>query len=77
LRPLARRYHLLQGGARAVPQLLDPETSTWTYLLADRDTREAVLIDPVREQAARDVELLEQLGLRLLYALETTCTPTT
>ena len=52
-------------------QLLDPETSTWTYLLADRDTREAVLIDPVREQVARDAELLEQLGLRLLYALET------
>jgi glyoxylase-like metal-dependent hydrolase (beta-lactamase superfamily II)/rhodanese-related sulfurtransferase len=52
-------------------QLLDPETSTWTYLLADEDTREAVLIDPVREQVARDVELLEQLGLRLLFVLET------
>jgi sulfur dioxygenase len=52
-------------------QLLDPETSTWTYLLADDETREAVLIDPVREQTARDVEVVEQLGLRLLYALET------
>jgi glyoxylase-like metal-dependent hydrolase (beta-lactamase superfamily II)/rhodanese-related sulfurtransferase len=52
-------------------QLLDPETSTWTYLLADEASREAVLIDPVREQVARDVELVEQLGLRLLYALET------
>jgi len=52
-------------------QLLDPETSTWSYLLADADTREAVLIDPVREQVARDVELIEQLGLRLLFALET------
>jgi sulfur dioxygenase len=52
-------------------QLLDPETSTWTYLLADEETREAVLIDPVREQTGRDAELLEQLGLRLLYALET------
>jgi glyoxylase-like metal-dependent hydrolase (beta-lactamase superfamily II)/rhodanese-related sulfurtransferase len=52
-------------------QLLDPETSTWTYLLADDASREAVLIDPVREQVARDIEQLEQLGLRLLYALET------
>ncbi len=52
-------------------QLLDPETSTWTYLLADEQSREAVLIDPVREQVPRDQELLGELGLRLLYALET------
>jgi glyoxylase-like metal-dependent hydrolase (beta-lactamase superfamily II)/rhodanese-related sulfurtransferase len=52
-------------------QLLDPETSTWTYLLADEESREALLIDPVREQVPRDQELLEELGLRLLYALET------
>lgn len=52
-------------------QLLDPDTSTWTYLLADEESREAVLVDPVREQVARDIEQLEQLGLRLRYALET------
>lgn len=52
-------------------QLFDPETSTYTYLLADTDARDAVLIDPVREQVARDVELLKELGLRLRYALET------
>lgn len=52
-------------------QLLDAETSTWTYLLADEATREAVLIDPVREQVARDAQLLEELGCHLLYALET------
>ena len=44
-------------------QLLDPETSTYTYLLADEKTREAVLIDPVREQVDRDSQLLEELGL--------------
>ena len=32
-------------------QCLDPETSTYTHLLADEATREAVLIDPVLEQA--------------------------
>ena len=52
-------------------QLLDPETSTWTYLLADPRTREAVLVDPVREQVDRDVQLLRELGLRLVYTLET------
>jgi len=52
-------------------QLLDPETSTYTYLLADEKTREAVLIDPVREQVDRDSQLLEELGLELAYALET------
>jgi glyoxylase-like metal-dependent hydrolase (beta-lactamase superfamily II)/rhodanese-related sulfurtransferase len=52
-------------------QLLDPETSTYTYLLADDETREAVLIDPVREQVPRDAQLLEELELRLVYTLET------
>jgi glyoxylase-like metal-dependent hydrolase (beta-lactamase superfamily II)/rhodanese-related sulfurtransferase len=52
-------------------QLFDPETSTYSYLLADEDTREAVLIDPVREQVERDAELVAELGLRLVAALET------
>jgi glyoxylase-like metal-dependent hydrolase (beta-lactamase superfamily II)/rhodanese-related sulfurtransferase len=52
-------------------QLLDPATSTYTYLLADEVTREALLIDPVREQLERDVELLEELELELTQALET------
>lgn len=52
-------------------QLFDPESSTYTYLLADERSREALLIDPVREQIERDVELLGELELRLVYALET------
>ena len=35
-------------------QLYDLQTSTYTYLLADEVSREAVLIDPVYEQAMRD-----------------------
>ena len=46
-------------------QLFDPQSSTYTYLLADAASREAVLIDPVFEQARRDVALVEELGLRL------------
>jgi sulfur dioxygenase len=52
-------------------QLTDPETSTFTYLLADAESREAILIDPVLEQVDRDVALLQRLGLRLRYTVET------
>ncbi|NJO72627.1 MAG: MBL fold metallo-hydrolase [Leptolyngbyaceae cyanobacterium RM1_406_9] len=52
-------------------QLFDPVTSTYTYLVADPQTAEAVLIDPVLEQVERDLTLLNQLGLTLRYCLET------
>src|SRR5438477_719848 len=52
-------------------QLFDPQSSTYTYLLADPASREAVLIDPVFEQARRDAALIEELGLKLNVTLET------
>lgn len=52
-------------------QLFDPQSSSFTYLLADGNTREAVLIDPVFEQARRDAALLNELGLKLRWTLET------
>ena len=52
-------------------QLLDLRSSTYTYLLADPDSREAVLIDPVFEQVRRDSALITELGLKLLYTLDT------
>jgi len=52
-------------------QLFDPPSATYTYLLADRASREALLIDPVFEQARRDAALVEELGLRLAWTLET------
>lgn len=52
-------------------QLFDPSSSTYTYLLADDATHEAVIIDPVIEQADRDVRLLQEQGLKLKYSLET------
>lgn len=52
-------------------QLFDLESSTYTYLLADEASREAVLIDPVIENVERDVGLLRELGLTLRYALDT------
>jgi glyoxylase-like metal-dependent hydrolase (beta-lactamase superfamily II)/rhodanese-related sulfurtransferase len=52
-------------------QLFDPQSSTYTYLLADGKTRDAVLIDPVFEQVPRDSALVRELELKLLCTLET------
>jgi glyoxylase-like metal-dependent hydrolase (beta-lactamase superfamily II) len=52
-------------------QLFDQETSTYTYLIADATTKEAVLVDPVIEQVERDLKLINELGLTLRYCLET------
>jgi sulfur dioxygenase len=54
-------------------QLFDQVSSTYTYLLADETTREAVLIDSVFEQNARDAALVRELGLKLLWVLDTHC----
>jgi len=52
-------------------QLFDKETSTYTYLLADQLTGEAVIIDPVDRQLERDMQLIHELELRLSYAFDT------
>lgn len=52
-------------------QLFDRETSTYTYLIADRTSGDAILVDPVLEQVERDLKLIKELGLTLHYCLET------
>ncbi len=52
-------------------QLFDQQSSTYTYLLGDRASGAALLIDPVFEQVRRDAALLGELGLTLLATLET------
>ena len=52
-------------------QFFDPETSSYTYLIADQQTGDAVLVDPVLEQVDRDLQSLDELGLKLRYCLET------
>lgn len=52
-------------------QLFDPSTSTYSYLLADLDLGEAILLDSVWENYERDAQLIEQLGLKLKFTLET------
>ena len=46
-------------------QLFDRTSCTYTYLLADTSTKEAVIIDPVVELAQRDAEIVRELGLTL------------
>ena len=52
-------------------QFFDPETSSYTYLIADQQLGDAILVDPVLEQVDRDLQSLEELGLKLRYCLET------
>ncbi len=54
-------------------QLFDSKSSTYTYLLADEESGEAILIDPVFEQIRRDLALLNELGLKLTHILDTHC----
>ncbi len=52
-------------------QLFDPGSSTYTYILVDEATREALIIDPVEEQLERDMAALEHLRLKLKWTVET------
>lgn len=52
-------------------QLFDPETWTYTYLIADPVSKEAVYIDPVNTHINDYIALLQEYGLLLKYSLET------
>lgn len=52
-------------------QLFDQPTGTYTYLLGCKNTNNAIVIDPVLENAQQYLTLLEQLGLTLSVAIDT------
>lgn len=52
-------------------QLFDATSSTYTYLLGDPGSGQAVLIDPVYGNERRDMALVRELGLRLIATLDT------
>eukprot|EP00596_Hydrurales_sp_CCMP1899_P006903 CAMPEP_0119047990 /NCGR_PEP_ID=MMETSP1177-20130426/56300_1 /TAXON_ID=2985 /ORGANISM="Ochromonas sp, Strain CCMP1899" /LENGTH=400 /DNA_ID=CAMNT_0007023293 /DNA_START=62 /DNA_END=1264 /DNA_ORIENTATION=+ len=52
-------------------QMIESESSTYTYLLADPTSKEAVLIDPVLETVERDLAVIKEMGLTLKYAINT------
>jgi len=52
-------------------QLFDSESSTYTYLIGSRRGGEALLIDSVLEKVDRYLQLLQDLDLRLVKAVDT------
>jgi glyoxylase-like metal-dependent hydrolase (beta-lactamase superfamily II) len=52
-------------------QLFEPLSSTYTYLLGDEQTGQAILIDPVISSMQRDLAEIRCLGLTLAWTLDT------
>ena len=52
-------------------QLLDYTSNTYTYLLAERPGGEALLIDPVLENTDQYIQLIDELDLKLVMAVDT------
>lgn len=52
-------------------QLFERESSTYTYLIACAETRAAALIDTVKTEVPKYLQLLDELNLTLVYALDT------
>jgi sulfur dioxygenase len=60
-----------KGAPIGFKQLFDDDSSTYTYLLWDTDTKDAIIVDPVDIQAERDMNEATQLGLNLVYGVNT------
>lgn len=52
-------------------QFIECETGSYTYLIASGEGGEAVLIDPVKEMVESYLRIVHDLGLRLVYAIDT------
>ena len=61
----------MTSNAPQIVQLFDTASSTYTYLVYDAQSLEAVIIDPVDTQLERDQKTIQSLGLKLKWALET------
>ena len=52
-------------------QLFEPDSSTYSYLIACPDSGECAIIDPVLDTAERDLSVLKSLDLKLTYTIDT------
>lgn len=59
------------GGDMLFRQLFDRESCTYTYLVAERSGGEALIIDPVRECVPQYLQLIRELDLQLVFAIDT------
>lgn len=64
--------HILRSNDKiGLKQLFDEDSFTYTYLLWDSETKDAVLVDPVDIQVNRDLKEVADLGLNLVYGINT------
>lgn len=61
----------LQNAPILFRQLFEADSSTYTYLIADPDSGQAILLDPVLETVERDLQVLKDMDLQLAATLET------
>ena len=52
-------------------QVFDKKSSTFTYLIASSEGREALIIDPVIENVDNYIQLLNELDLKLVKVIDT------
>ena len=52
-------------------QVFDQKSSTYTYLIASAEGREALIIDPVLENVADYIKILKELNLKLVKVIDT------
>jgi len=52
-------------------QLIDSETSAYTYVVADETTKKACIIDPVKNKTHHYIQILKELNVNLVLALDT------
>ena len=52
-------------------QLFDSVSGTYTYVLASRKGGEALIIDPVLDKVERYIQLMNELDLKLVKAIDT------
>ena len=52
-------------------QLFDNETSAYTYVVADETTKTACIIDPVKNKTPHYIQILKELNVKLVLALDT------
>src|SRR5499433_1291685 len=60
-----------KGGAMMFRRLFDQTSGTYSYLLASRAGGEALIIDPVLEKVDRYLQLVKELDLKLVKAVDT------
>src|SRR5689334_4935697 len=68
---MVRRPHQSIRGPMIFRQLFEPVSGTYSYVIARRRGAEALIIDPVLEKVDRYIQLLNDLDLRLVKAVDT------